>query len=434
MLASTDIYNAADQVMHVVQTSELNVAFTSVLNHSGFITSNPLFDKVTGQLHRTAKAMSDNVGSLHMALLAQAGLAHFDMGKYTRHTKCVSTKNRKGKSEKEAEEDTSAGSKLNNVLKHLQSTIEIPSLESLQPFIKAAFSSLDDDNFHLLQSFLHELYVLQPWTQPLSYKEDQELSKLDSFPVATQQVIGDDDDDDAEDWNDFAFSTILPDKSLVSCQNGKLHKITQQQFNTKTFHGSIGHSDKTQLDTSEQPHKRKRTQPKDTSNNITAMSTPINQKAGSTPSNKKGHTSSKKGNVIRLQFFQQSNTLTTFTLFRIISCKLLNTGPLSKTTDNAESETESEKYDDEEEESSPKRAHTLGTYISILFLSISTNIDTITYFFYKTCITIAVPSEEDTFLASNEVFNTNKQTKGSKNKNTKQGQGQQKKSKHQQKH
>jgi hypothetical protein len=326
MLATTDIDNAADLVMHVVKTSELNVAFTSVLNHSGFITCNPLFDKVTGKLYTTAKAMSDNVGSLHMALLAQAGLAHFDMGKYTRHSKCVSsTKNKKEKGEKQAaEEDTSVGSKLSNVLKHLQSTIEIPCLESLQPFIKAAFSSLDDNNFHLLQSFLHELYVLQPWTQPLSYKEDQELSKLDSFPASTQQVFGvddDDDDDDNVDWNNFSFSALLPDKSLVACQNGKQIKITQQQFNTQTYLGSISHSDKTQTDNSTQPKKKKREEPKDTSIHITPISTPINQNAGSNPSNKKGRTSREKGNVICLHFFQHSKTLTTFTLFRITSCQ-----------------------------------------------------------------------------------------------------------------
>jgi len=307
VIATTDIYKAADLVMHIVKTSELNVACSSVLNHSGFITSNPLFDKLTGKLHTNAKAMSENVGSLHMALLAQAGIAYFDLGKYTRHYKCHPSGNKK-----ETDEDTT-GSKLYAVLKHLQSTIDIPTVESLQPFIKEAFSSLDNNKFYLLQSFLHELYVLQPWTQPLSYKEDQEKSKLVSIPGSTKQVITKEveDDNDGMDWSTFAtFSDVLPQQSIATDETGKKQKITVQKNNSKPFLSNSKRSDKTQLDNNSRPPQKRKKNGNLQSKGSTAMSTPTNREILSSSFDKTVRSSKKKGTLANSLTFV--STLTVF--------------------------------------------------------------------------------------------------------------------------
>ena len=46
-------------------------------------------------------------------------------------------------------------------------------------FLKKAFSSLEGNELHFLQSVLQDLHVLQPWTRPLDFKELNALQEID---------------------------------------------------------------------------------------------------------------------------------------------------------------------------------------------------------------------------------------------------------------
>jgi len=73
------VQTCVDAITHAVQTSWLNVAFCSVFNHSGFLTSNPLIEAFTQKHYTTPGRAADNYGTYYMALLAQAGIAYFDI-------------------------------------------------------------------------------------------------------------------------------------------------------------------------------------------------------------------------------------------------------------------------------------------------------------------------------------------------------------------
>jgi hypothetical protein len=172
---------------------------------------------------------------------------------------------------------------------------------------------LDNNKFYLLQSFLHELYVLQPWTQPLSYKEDQEKSKLVSIPGSTKQVITKEveDDNDGMDWSTFAtFSDVLPQQSIATDETGKKQKITVQKNNSKPFLSNSKRSDKTQLDNNSRPPQKRKKNGNLQSKGSTAMSTPTNREILSSSFDKTVRSSKKKGTLANSLTFV--STLTVF--------------------------------------------------------------------------------------------------------------------------
>jgi hypothetical protein len=134
--------------------------------------------------------MAENIGSHFLAILVQAGIAHYDLRKFRVRlndvTKSESKEKMKEKKLKkkatereEASEESSgeAEDKIEkDVINSLVEQLELPDVDTLQAFLKKDFESLDELQFLFLQSVLKDLWVLQKWNQPLNYAQERKLA------------------------------------------------------------------------------------------------------------------------------------------------------------------------------------------------------------------------------------------------------------------
>lgn len=181
-------------MMHTIRTSSINTAFLSILNHSEFLVTDPLRDQFTGKFHATAKAMAANSSLVTMSTIAQAGVAHFDLG-YLQRLKTSTTKVSRQKIKKQMSDDMDSDPhedqpsdnvdelevEMDSVQKVIATLVRnqtLPKIEDFISFFKKAFSNLQHQDFLCLQSIIQDLWILQPWTRPLDYKEEVQLQKL----------------------------------------------------------------------------------------------------------------------------------------------------------------------------------------------------------------------------------------------------------------
>jgi hypothetical protein len=122
-----------------------------------------------------------------VALLAQAGIAYFDIKQCQRYVKfgCSNEQKKTTKGGK-AEKKTDDNDTLFKRLKHLEKNIEIPTSTALRDLIWEDFAIMTTSEFLLLQSVLQDLLILQPWTHPLHYQEEQEVLKNLNFSTSKQ--------------------------------------------------------------------------------------------------------------------------------------------------------------------------------------------------------------------------------------------------------
>jgi hypothetical protein len=137
-----------------------------------------LKDPYTKELYSSGKEMSEYVGSQHMALVAQAGIAYFDMGKIRRLRSIIAARTKREKDDDGSASEEPEDDKLSTQLLNLVNGYELPKVEVLQKMLKNAFAQLDRKQFLLLQSILQCLWTLQEWTRPLDYHEERRLQLL----------------------------------------------------------------------------------------------------------------------------------------------------------------------------------------------------------------------------------------------------------------
>jgi len=248
--------------MTTVRTSNLNVAMVGVLNHSEFIATDPLRDPFTGKFHANAKSAADYMGFHSLAHVIQAGICHFDLGasrgislhKYNNGKKGVSNDvdDENSGSEDAGDEigfsSTGTNSTLMATIAGLVKNHEIPTVESLHNFLRKDFLSLKDGDFQFFQSVLQDLWILQPWTRPLNFKEEHQLASLYHPHEENMEKSRDGADTTAEDdfENNFSFETgPTVQSSSLSCfsnQTAGQKRIVNAQRNSTTEARNKGHS------------------------------------------------------------------------------------------------------------------------------------------------------------------------------------------------
>ena len=173
-----EINDALTSIMTAIRTSSLNIAIVGVLSHNEFAVCDVLKDPYTKELYSSGKEMSEYVGSQHMALVAQAGIAYFDMGKIRRLRSIIAARTKREKDDDGSASEEPEDDKLSTQLLNLVNGYELPKVEVLQKMLKNAFAQLDGKQFLLLQSILQCLWTLQEWTRPLDYHEERRLQLL----------------------------------------------------------------------------------------------------------------------------------------------------------------------------------------------------------------------------------------------------------------
>ena len=178
------------EILNILKTTPMNIAMCATLNHSGTIVTDPLRDVLTKKIYPTAKEMAENIGSHFLAILVQAGIAHYDLRKFRvrlndvtkieSKEKLKEKKLKKKATEREVASEESSGEAEDkiekDVLNSLVEQLELPDVDTLQAFLKKDFESLDELQFLFLQSVLKDLWVLQKWNQPLNYAQERKLS------------------------------------------------------------------------------------------------------------------------------------------------------------------------------------------------------------------------------------------------------------------
>jgi hypothetical protein len=172
------INEALTSIMTAIRTSSLNIAIIGILSHNEFAVCDVLKDPYTKQLYSSGKEMSEYVGSQHMALVAQAGIAYFDMGKIRRLRSLIATRTKREKDDDGSASEEPEDDKLSTRILNLVNGYELPKVEVLQKMLKNAFAQLEKTQFLLLQSILPCLWMLQEWTRPLDYHEERRLQLL----------------------------------------------------------------------------------------------------------------------------------------------------------------------------------------------------------------------------------------------------------------
>jgi hypothetical protein len=167
--------DALTSIMTAIRTSPINIALVGILSHNEFAVSDVLRDPYTKQLYSSGKEMSEYVGSQHMALVAQAGIAYFDEGKIRRLKSLIATRTKREKDDDASASEEPEDDKLSTQLLNLVNGYELPKVEVLQKMLKNAFAQLETRQFLLLQSILQCLWTLQEWTRPLDYHEERRL-------------------------------------------------------------------------------------------------------------------------------------------------------------------------------------------------------------------------------------------------------------------
>lgn len=172
------INDALNFITTAIRTSPINIALVGTLSHNEFAISDVLRDPFTEQLFTSGKQMSEYVGSQHMALVAQAGIAYFDLRKIRRLKSLIPTRTKRekdddGNASEEVEDD-----KLTTQILNLVNGFELPKVEVLQKMLKNAFARLETKQFLLLQSIMPCLWTLQKWTRPLDYHEDRRIHNM----------------------------------------------------------------------------------------------------------------------------------------------------------------------------------------------------------------------------------------------------------------
>jgi len=207
------IQSALTAIDTAVRTSSLNLAILGCLNHCEFLVCDPLKSPSTNKLHTSGKKMSEYIGSFHMALVAQAGIAYFDKCRIRkfRATNGVRIKKEKDNnmtqvpSGDEDMEDDKLSTQLSTQLLNLVRTNEIPKVEVLQKLLKSAFSKLSVLEWSFLQSILQCLWTLQGWTRPLDYQEEKISQHAeDTLRMKCVDLTGDDEDDESNVKNKMA--------------------------------------------------------------------------------------------------------------------------------------------------------------------------------------------------------------------------------------
>ena len=172
------INEALTSIMTSIRTSSLNIAIVGILSHNEFAVCDVLRDPYSKQLYSSAKEMSEYIGSQHMALVAQAGIAYFDMGKIRRFKSVNETKTKREKDDDGSVSEEPEDDKLSTQIINLVTGYELPKVEVLQKMLKTAFAQLERKQFLLLQSILPCLWTLQEWTRPLDYHEEKRTQLL----------------------------------------------------------------------------------------------------------------------------------------------------------------------------------------------------------------------------------------------------------------
>jgi len=154
-----------------------------------------------------------------MSILVQAGVATFDLKKDLDNINVPLTKRRR-RSKKEmpitvddCDNDTTKESKedrntLFEKLKYLEKLHDIPSITSLRAFLVKDFIESTTPDFYLFQSILQDLYLLQPWTQPLCFDEKQEIYKQSLLQRTIIDLSGDSRSDDIKSLDSCNFSSL----------------------------------------------------------------------------------------------------------------------------------------------------------------------------------------------------------------------------------
>ena len=204
-------------IMNAVRTSDINTAMVACLNHNGFQTINPLRDPITHEFHQSFKATSSHVGIHAMAFIAQAGFAFFEQHLLRIYTS-FGARPKKDKDiaydEDRDDDDTSADTtSLTSALLTLEKNAVLPTIADLMPFLKKAFSGMPKEDLALFQSILMDIWVLQPWTRRLDYREERLITKMEQRPPAgdfeeEENEDGEKNEDDEKTFASLIFETI----------------------------------------------------------------------------------------------------------------------------------------------------------------------------------------------------------------------------------
>ena len=210
-------------IMNEVRTSSLNVAMVSTLSHNEYVVTNPIKNIFSDKRHKNGKEVGAHAGTLALAHIAQAGIAYFDLHKlsitqspiiggklnaYIKKEKNTKTSKEENDDDEADDEDddqepatsySSDKDKIHTTISVMVSNKEIPKVEELHKFLKAAFNKISDEQFPLFQSILQDIYVLQDWTRPLDWKEEHEIMSIQNSlkaPEITDLTYQEDEEDD----------------------------------------------------------------------------------------------------------------------------------------------------------------------------------------------------------------------------------------------
>lgn len=233
-------------IVHIVRSSPLNTALVSILNHAEFVSSDPLRDFITGKYHASAKATAENIGCVRMAYMVQAGLFYFDSNHVSTKLKPLPTKFAKSASKKgnilhdedsdtpvdKSEEEGLVMNSMHKSIKIMEDNRDLPKVDDLSVFLKKAFSEIELQDFKLFQSILPDLYILQPFTRQLDYKEEVQVNRATAMPkkqgcptVDLSNAVDDSDEDGIGGMNFQAISSrkiaVNATQSFDSIQRGK---------------------------------------------------------------------------------------------------------------------------------------------------------------------------------------------------------------------
>ena len=174
------ISHNCDKIMTIVRSHDINLALMACFNPTEFMVSNPLRDFQTDELYEDKAQASKHMAFGSMALLAQFGIAYFDLDrlkKFKRAKRQYQKGKNKDKDTGPEIMETQAG--YNTVLTKLAFNQIIPTTETLHKFFHDSFLAMEDKTFTFLQSVLKDLWCLQPFTRPYDYKETQGESELE---------------------------------------------------------------------------------------------------------------------------------------------------------------------------------------------------------------------------------------------------------------
>ena len=138
------ISHACDKIMTIVRSHDINLALMACFNPTEFMVSNPLRDFQTDELYEDKAEASKHMAFGSMALLAQFGIAYFDLDKLKKF-KRAKRQNQKGKNKDKDTEteiiETHAG--YNTVLTRLALNQVIPTTETLHKFFHDSFLAME---------------------------------------------------------------------------------------------------------------------------------------------------------------------------------------------------------------------------------------------------------------------------------------------------